>query len=109
MRLSFFLLLPHLLLCVFLTQSILFCNSRAIDNIMEDTSLPKMSSEAYFKDCMMKLFKYRNEGLFCDAVLVTGNCGLRAHSVVLAASSSVLKNALVQATGTVRYLYLPQS
>jgi len=42
------------------------------------------------------MLAFRNEGFLCDSILITGESGFLAHSVILAAASPVLKAALTE-------------
>ena len=59
-----------------------------------------MSLQDYFRDLVLTLQKFRETDFLCDTVLITADkCQLKAHSVVLAAASSVFLTAF-NATGS---------
>jgi len=68
-----------------------------------------MSCEEYFKDAFSVLLKFRNEDILCDTVLMTGNNSLRAHSLILAAASPLLRSVVQKKSdGDLKYIHLPE-
>jgi len=69
-----------------------------------------LPSEEYLKDVSSNLLKYRDEGFLCDSVIVTGESGFWAHSVIVSAACPALKAAFSaepERTGTgLYYVYL---
>lgn len=53
----------------------------------------KMLSLSHVLQTAETLLTYRNEEFLCDTILVAKDCQLKAHSVILAAVSSVFKAA----------------
>jgi len=68
-----------------------------------------MINETHFHDVSSALLQFREEGFLCDTILITGNKALRAHSVILAAASIVLKGKFQAKTScSLNYIYLPE-
>lgn len=57
------------------------------------------TTEVYLKDLTDKLYKFQQENVLCDTVLIADDCQIWAHSIVLAAVSPYVCTHFLMITG----------
>ncbi|XP_060562718.1 uncharacterized protein LOC132722264 [Ruditapes philippinarum] len=76
---------------------------------LQDTAIREKTYEDFYmaKSILEKLWKLRQDGMFCDAVLYAGSDEIRLHKVVLIGVSPAIQEQVTKTSGNELQLVLP--